>query len=163
MIARGTHLTRVAYLLTGDQELANDLVQTVLARAMLSWRRIGKMSDIEAYLRRAMINERTSSWRKTRREVLTGAAPDVGAVPGPWASEPDLGELDAVIQALPYRQRAALVLRYYEDLDDAQIAAALDCAEATVRSLVHRALVTLRTDAAAFRSADVKEREMGEP
>lgn len=162
MAARGTHLIRLAYLLTGDRETANDLVQTVLTRAMTSWARIGKMDDVEAYLRRSLVNARTSSWRKNHREVPVGPNFLMDERPEVWPADPDLLELDVALRGLPYRQRAAVVLRYYEDLDDGQIAAVLDCAEATVRSLVFRALTTLRAQASILRNALPADRHLEE-
>ena len=123
--ARGQHLVRVAYLLTGDHALAQDLVQAVLSRALLSWGRLSQLDDVDAYLRRAVVNARTSWWRRVSRHESPAE---------------DRGEL----ARLPYAQRAVLVLRYFEDLPDAQIASILDCAESTVRSHARRGLATLR-------------------
>lgn len=139
--ARGQHLVRVAYLLTGDQQLAQDLVQGVLSRALLSWSRLSQLDDIDAYLRRAVVNARTSWWRRvTRHESPVELLPVIVA-PAPTE---DRAALVGELARLPYGQRAVLVLRYFEDLPDAQIASILGCAEATVRSHARRGLTTLR-------------------
>jgi RNA polymerase sigma-70 factor (sigma-E family) len=144
--ARGPALLRLAYVLTGDTQRAEDLLQTALAKAYRRWEAVG---DPEAYVRRVLVNAHTSWWRALRnREVPTGESLD--------RATPDVGEsvtareaLWVELRALPLRQRTALVLRYYEGLDDAEISTYLDCAPATVRSLVSRALATLRARAKA--------------
>ena len=138
--ARGAHLVRVATLLTGDVALGEDLAQDVLARAMLSWQRISAGGNVEAYLRRSLVNARTSWWRRHHRPAApaTEYGPDLAD---------SVATRDVVLRALaqlPPRQRAAVVLRYYEDLPDAQIAAALGCSTATVRAHCHKAIPTLR-------------------
>ena len=139
--ARGQHLVRVAYLLTGDHQLAQDLVQSVLSRALLSWGRLSQLDDVDAYLRKAVVNARTSWWRKvSRHEALVDLRPLIEAP----VSYEDRGVLVSQLARLPYNQRAVLVLRYFEDLPDAQIAAILGCAESTVRSHARRGLTTLR-------------------
>jgi RNA polymerase sigma-70 factor (sigma-E family) len=139
--ARGQHLVRVAFLLTGDQQLAQDLVQGVLSRALLSWGRLSQLDDVDAYLRRAVVNARTSWWRRVTRHESPVELLPVNAVPAP--SE-DRAVLVGELARLPYNQRAVLVLRYFEDLPDAQIAEILGCAEATVRSHARRGLTSLR-------------------
>ncbi len=144
--ARGQHLVRVAYLLTGDHQLAQDLVQGVLSRAMLSWARISQVDDVDAYLRRAVVNARTSWWRRVSRHESTVSLPPVDAVVPELSA--DRQALVGELARLPYAQRAVLVLRYFEDLPDAQIASILDCAESTVRSHARRGLATLRVSLA---------------
>jgi RNA polymerase sigma-70 factor (sigma-E family) len=139
--ARGQHLVRVAYLLTGDHQLAQDLVQAVLARALLSWGRIGKLDDVDAYLRRAVVNARTSWWRKVSRHE---SPVDVVPIAALESLAEDRSLLVGELQRLPYNQRAVLVLRYFEDLPDAQIGVILECAESTVRSHARRGLTALR-------------------
>jgi RNA polymerase sigma-70 factor (sigma-E family) len=143
--ARGAGLVRFAILLTGDDHRAEDLVQEALARAYLRWHWIGRADHPDVYVRRMLVNASRSWWRRrTNRELpveRTGdrpAAGDLGA---------ESAERDAVwrlIVRLPHRQRAVLVLRYYEDLDDATIADILDCSTATVRTHAMRALNVLR-------------------
>jgi RNA polymerase sigma-70 factor (sigma-E family) len=145
--ARGPALLRLAYVLTGDNHRAEDLLQTALAKAYRRWDVVGQADNPEGYVRRVLVNAHTSWWRARRnRELPTGESLDVAT--------PDVGEavtvreaLWAELRALPLRQRTAVVLRYYEGLDDAEISAYLDCAPATVRSLVSRGLATLRARA----------------
>lgn len=141
--ARGQHLVRVAYLLTGDHALAQDLVQAVLSRAMLSWGRLSQLDDVDAYLRRAVVNARTSWWRRVARHESPVDLPPVAAAAVP-DSVADRQLLVAELARLPRSQRVVLVLRYFEDLPDAQIAAVLGCAESTVRSHARRGLAALR-------------------
>jgi RNA polymerase sigma-70 factor (sigma-E family) len=146
--ARGTALVRFAVMLCGDRHRAEDVVQAGLARAYRSWRRISAMERPEAYVKRIILRE-WLSWRRLRSSselpVDAFADDDATAVPPP----PEPSVLSALWQAmalLPARQRAVLVLRYYEDLPDSEIAALLGCAEATVRSLAARSLAQLRTN-----------------
>lgn len=143
VIARGTALLRFAYLLTRDPGLAEDLVQEAFVRAHRRWDTIATLEHPEAYLRRVIVNQ-CLSWRRRRAATeVVGAPPDTGTPDGSDA----LAERDLVwraIAGLPARQRAVLVLRYYEAMTDRDIAAVLECAEGTVRSLAARAFETLR-------------------
>jgi len=144
MAARQGALTRTAYLLTGSQYAADDLVQVTLTKLYLAWDRISDRQHVDAYARRALINEHRSTWRRASRrlEVLSDAPPELGHT-GP---EYD-GEREAVwqfVQGLPPRQRAVIVLRYYEDLSEAQIADLLGISTGTVKSQASRALAALR-------------------
>jgi RNA polymerase sigma-70 factor (sigma-E family) len=148
--ARHATLTRTAFLLTGDHHAAEDLVQTALARTYLAWRRIHDQSALDTYVRRAMVNEHTAWWRRAwrRRETLTAELPDRPATdprgdPGGWADRD--GELWRLLRALPRHHRAAVVLRYFEDLSEAETAEILGCSIGTVKSRTHRALATLRS------------------
>ena len=135
-------LARFAYLVCGDAALAEDLTQDVLVEACARWNRLGRVEDIDAYLRRAVVNRRTSWWRKVgRRESLTPVVR-----PGTWTDADDRPDEDLwqALRELPARQRAAVVLRFYEHLSFAEVAGVLDCQESTARSLVHRALAHLR-------------------
>ncbi|MER7004507.1 SigE family RNA polymerase sigma factor [Dactylosporangium sp. NPDC000555] len=142
---RGAALVRLGRLLTGDRHQGEDLVQEVLARAFVRWDRI-TADPPEPYLRRMLVNAAISRWRlASNREVAVAEPQDV---PGLRDLGAEAAERDAtwrLIRALPPKQRAAVVLRYYEDLDDAAIAALLNCSRETVRSQVKRALDTLRT------------------
>jgi RNA polymerase sigma-70 factor (sigma-E family) len=143
---RGAALLRFAYLLTRDHARAEEAVQDALIAAYSRWTRICRGQDPEAYVRRSIVNADISRWRRfLRRETPT---PD----PAPESVGKDLADAQAEHDAvwalcatLPTKQRAAVVLRYYEDLPDAEIAEILDCSPATVRSQIHRALATLRT------------------
>ncbi|WP_410789497.1 SigE family RNA polymerase sigma factor [Kribbella sp. C-35] len=143
---RGAALLRFAYLLTRDHARAEEAVQDALIAAYSRWNRICRGQDPEAYVRRSIVNADISRWRRfLRRETPT-------ADPVRTSSRPDhadaQAEQDAVwtlCATLPTKQRAAVVLRYYEDLPDAEIAEILGCSPATVRSQIHRALASLRT------------------
>jgi RNA polymerase sigma-70 factor (ECF subfamily) len=142
--ARSGALLRVAYLLCGDLSLAEDLLQTTLTRTYLAWRRLGSIDSLEAYSRRVLFNTATSWWRRRwRGERPTQVLPEQ-----PVSDQTDnLVERDAVwrlLSTLPTRQRAVIVLRYYEDLSEADIATELGLSVGTVKSHASRALATLR-------------------
>lgn len=146
--ARLPAVLRYATALTGSPPLAEDVVQEVLVRAQARWRRISAAERPEAYVRRMVLNEYLG-WRRRRasRDVLTAPA-DLELV-GPAVADPAEahGERDRMrlaLATLPRRQRAVLVLRFYEGLTDVEIAADLGCSAGTVRSHASRALATLR-------------------
>jgi RNA polymerase sigma-70 factor (sigma-E family) len=144
MTARQGGLVRTAYLLTGSQHAAEDLVQATLTKLYLAWDRISDRQHVDAYARRALVNEHRSTWRRASRhlEVLSDAVPDAGQAPVGYD-----GEREAVwqfVQGLPPRQRAVVVLRYYEDLSEAEIAELLGISTGTVKSQASRALASLR-------------------
>jgi RNA polymerase sigma-70 factor (sigma-E family) len=147
VLARGAALLRFAYLLARDAGQAEDLVQEALLKANRRWERVVRADRPEAYVRRIVVND-FLSWRRRRSSTeVTGAVPETAvsdAADG--VAERDL--LWRALATLPARQRAVLVLRYYEDLTDPQIADVLGCALGTVRSLTTRALAALRTDQA---------------
>jgi RNA polymerase sigma-70 factor (sigma-E family) len=143
--ARAAGLLRFAYLVTGSQHAAEDAVQEALTSACAKWARVSRTRDPDAYVRRMIVNAHVSGWRRTRREspvALVRDAP-VESVAGRVVTADAVWR---VCQALPRQQRAAVVLRFYEDLEYAEIAAVLDLAEPTVRSHVHRALAALRVE-----------------
>jgi len=146
--ARGTALVRFAMLLTGDDHRAEDLVQDALTKAYLRWPRIRRTDNPDVYLRQLVINGSRSWWRRrANRETpgLTPTEPAQSAAAGDLGDEAaDRDELWRLISALPQKQRAVVVLRYYEDLDDATIAQILECTPATVRTHSMRALHKLR-------------------
>jgi RNA polymerase sigma-70 factor (sigma-E family) len=142
--SRSRALTRFAYLLTGNSHEAEDALQSALTSAYAKWPRIGRTDDPEAYVRRMIVNAHVSIWRAFRRREQPMAEPrsEIG-----YDDVPPDGEADRVwllCAALPARQRAAVVLRFYEDLSYREIAGVLDVSEATVRSHIHRALAALR-------------------
>lgn len=142
--ARGDSLLRFAFLLTGNHATAEDAVQTVLARAFLGWTRIKHYGNLDAYFRRALVNERTTQWRRNRkREVSLETLPEL-VCPDTLARSDDRLALMGVMSRLPRKQRAAIVLRYFEGLPDAEIAVILDCSTSTVRTLVARGLSKIR-------------------
>lgn len=138
-------LLRLAAALCGDGSTADDIVSDVLGRAYEQWHRISAVDRPGAYVRRMVVNEFLSRKRKQRWTVLTPEFEDHHAVgPDHAHAHAERAALKARIAQLPERQRAVLVLRYYEDLPDDQIADLLDCAVGTVRSLASRALAALR-------------------
>ena len=141
--ARVPALLRFAYLVTGSQHAAEDAVQTALTRACEKWSRVRRTTDPDAYVRRMVVNEHVSGWRRSgRREVAVAEVRD--ATVEPMAAIDESDAVWRVCSTLPRQQRAAVVLRFYEDLEYAEIAALLECSETTVRSHVHRALNALR-------------------
>lgn len=141
--ARGRmrELLRFAHVLTGDPHRAADLVQDALERTLMSWDRVVRKDDPEAYVRRAIVNRSVSIWRRTRRERLVAESPDRAYDVKPGHDD----ELWGALATLPPRQRAVLVLRYYEDLSEADTAAALGCSVGTVKSQTSKGLARLRT------------------
>ena len=137
-------LVRTAYAVSGDRGLAEDAVQTAFAKAYRSWRRISRLDAPEAYLRRMVVNEVLNDRRLARRrhEVTSAEPPD--RVRSGDADLFDRDELWRAVSTLPPRQRAVLVLRYYEDLSEQQIADALGCRPGTVKSQASAALASLR-------------------
>ncbi|GAA1032974.1 SigE family RNA polymerase sigma factor [Virgisporangium ochraceum] len=141
---RWPRLLRVAYLLTGDWAGAEDLVQTALVKAWFAWRRIG--GDPEPYVRRIVVTTFVSHRRRRWiGEVPVGTVPDVmGADAAAGHADRDL--LWRALLRLPAKQRAVLVLRYFEDLSEEQIAATLGVRAGTVKSQASKALARLRLD-----------------
>jgi RNA polymerase sigma-70 factor (sigma-E family) len=141
---RSPALLRTAYLLTGDHGLAEDLLQTALAKCWFAWGRID--GPPEPYVRRAMATTYATWWRrKWRGERPTGQLPDRGDPPG-TSHVDDRDALWRALAALPRRQRAVVVLRYYEDLSEPETASALGVSVGTVKSQAAKALATLRRD-----------------
>jgi RNA polymerase sigma-70 factor (sigma-E family) len=150
--ARGRmrELLRFAHVLTGDPHRAADLVQDALERTLISWHRVERKDDPEAYVRRAIVNRHISVWRRTRRERLVAETPE-GSYDEPRGRD---DELWAALATLPPRQRAVVVLRFYEDLTEADTAAALGCTVGTVKSQTWKALARLRTQVTRADVAD---------
>jgi len=157
--ARGAALVRFARLLTGDPHRAEDLVQEALARAYLRWESIVRTEQPDAYLRRMVINSSHSWWRRrSNRETPTA---ELGDRVAPGNLDNEAAERDAMwqqIARLSERQRAVLVLRYYEDLDDATIADILGCSAVTVRSHALKALNILRAHVGVARTTSGRAR-----
>lgn len=142
--ARSSALLRTAYLLAGDWATAEDLLQTALTKTYLAWKRLGGIEAVEPYARRVLVNTATSWWRRRwHGERPTEVLPER---PGPDRHEEALDRdvLWQHVRALPTRQRAVLVLRFYEDLSEAQTADLLEISPGTVKSQTSRALATLR-------------------
>jgi RNA polymerase sigma-70 factor (sigma-E family) len=150
-MARLHSLLRYAVVLTGDPDLAQDVVQEVLARAQVRWRRISELEAPEAYVRRMVLNEYLS-WRRTWAvrhvhavgERLVDLDDARGGTGDHAQGVVDADELWRRLATLGRKQRAVLVLRYYEQMDDETIADLLGCSPATVRSQASKALRTLR-------------------
>ncbi|GAB3822735.1 SigE family RNA polymerase sigma factor [Kribbella italica] len=142
---RGAGLLRFAYLITRDRGRAEEAVQDALIAAYPRWSRIG--ADPDAYVRRCIVNADISRWRRFFRRETPVDDPSALAVVVGADHATSYADADAVWRlcaSLPTRQRAAVVLRYYEGLPDADIAEILGCTAATVRSQIHRALSSLR-------------------
>ena len=142
-------LLRTAVLLTGDVHMAEDLLQTSLSRLYLSWHRVQREEAMDAYVRRIMVNQHTSWWRRAWRHRETVTDPD-DLVQAQRTGRPvdvevvERAALWRLVQMLPPRQRAAVVLRFYEDLSEAQTAEVLGCSVGTVKASTSRALARLR-------------------
>jgi RNA polymerase sigma-70 factor (sigma-E family) len=143
--SRWPGLVRLAYGLTGDRWTAEDIAQTALARAFVAWRRVSRADDPDAYLRRILINANNRRYRRHRVAEEPGDPPE-GTADGPADLVGDRFTLLAALRDLPPRQRAVVVLHYWEDLTDTQIAAAIGCSPGTVRSQLSRALARLRAN-----------------
>ncbi|MEV4358634.1 SigE family RNA polymerase sigma factor [Nonomuraea sp. NPDC051941] len=142
---RGDHHLKTAVLLTGDWHTAEDLVQSCLGKLYRVWHRLDTSSDPDAYLRRILVNTYRSWWRaRWRREIPRAELPEL---PGPG----DVGDTRAVAEdvrqalaRLPARQRTALVLRFFADLPEAEVADLMGCSPGTVKTHTHRGLQAMR-------------------
>jgi RNA polymerase sigma-70 factor (sigma-E family) len=146
--SRGPGLLRLAYVLTGNRADAEDVVQDALSRALPRWGRISSVEDPDAYVRRMVVNAHVSWWRRFRRRESPVADPVPVTAAAPARSGRPEGR-DRVWRAcvgLPEAQRTAVVLRFYEDLEYAEIAALTGVREGTVRSRVSRGLAVLREE-----------------
>ena len=147
MHGRWPGLVRLGYGLTGDLQLAEDLAQTAFAKAYASWSRVRRADHPDAYLRRIVINANRSRFRKLRvTEVLTESLPEQLSHAGTGDEQADRATLMAALMRLPYGQRAAIVLRYWLDLTEAETAAILGCSVGNVKSQSSRALAKLRAN-----------------
>jgi len=147
--ARQDRLMGVAYLLTGDRSEAEDLLQTSMVKMYLAWDRVRERGSVDAYVRRIMVNESTSLWRRgrRRREQVTDFAAE--QAPEGSAVEPEYDEgfraaVWDVVSTLPRKARAVVALRYYEGLSEAETAEVLGISVGTVKSQSSRALAALR-------------------
>lgn len=147
-------LLRTAYLLTGDGVAAEELVQDTLVRLYPKWQLVQAADVPLAYVRRSLANGFVNHTRRaaSRRETAVEYLPELPDERDRARGVEDRDELWALLRALPERQRAALVLRYFHDLSDEDIGAALGCRIGTVRSLVSRGLAAMREHADAGRS-----------
>ena len=145
--SRGAALLRTALLLTHNLADAEDLVQVALAKTYQAWDRIEDRGAVDGYVRRAMVNTHISWWRRRRvEEYPTDDIPERAVAD--HAGDSELQDaLRRAIERLPRRMRAAVVLRYYEDMTEAEIANVLGVSQGTVKSTVSRAVAKLRIDA----------------
>ncbi|MGI9093356.1 MAG: SigE family RNA polymerase sigma factor [Mycobacteriales bacterium] len=153
--SRSAALHRTAYLMTGNSDAAQDVVQTALTRIYLAWPRRAFWENRDAYARKVVTNVVLSEGaRRWRGEQPTGELPEPPA-DGRSDDVTLLAERDALrraLMALPVRQRTAVVLRHYVDLSEADTAATMDCPLNTVKSLTARGLAALRTHVEGARS-----------
>lgn len=144
VVGRSPSYLRTAYLLTGDWGHAEDLLQTALAKVYRAWGRLRDHDNLDAYVRRVLVNTQTTWWRRAwKAEQPTGTLPDW---PGPdvVSASDDRDRLRRALLELPPRQRAVVVLRHYEDLGEADVARVLGCSVGTVKSQCARGLARLR-------------------
>jgi RNA polymerase sigma-70 factor (sigma-E family) len=143
---RGRALLRSAYLLTGNLADAEDLVQSALAKTYQAWDRIEDRGAIDGYVRRAIVNTHISWWRRRKvDEYPTDEIPDQPVADS--SSDSELRDvLKRAVDRLPQRMRAAVVLRYFEDMTEAEVAQVLGVSQGTVKSTISRAVAKLRAD-----------------
>ena len=143
--ARQPSLLRTAYLLTGDRHQAEDILQTSLAKLYLAWDKVHDRGSVDAYVRRIMVNENNSLWRRPwkKREYVAEQLPEGDAHHDQY-DEGLSAALWDVVQSLPPKARAVVVLRYYEQLSEAETADVLGISTGTVKSQCSRALAALR-------------------
>jgi RNA polymerase sigma-70 factor (sigma-E family) len=147
VLARQASLFRAPFLLTGDRQLAEDLVQSSLERAYQHWRRVAAADNPDAYLQRVMVNLATDWWR-SRQRVIERSLAAAAHVPSGETGQAEKAErrdlLLSALRSLPARMRAVVVLRYYEDLSEAETAVMMGCSVGTVKSQTARALDRMR-------------------
>jgi RNA polymerase sigma-70 factor (sigma-E family) len=149
VIGRWPRLMRTAFLLTGEQHAAEDLVQSTLEQVYVAWRRVGAADEPEAYVRRVMINAHARKHRRRLREFLapkddSGLVREVADTGDRIAQADDRGVLLKALAQLPPRQREAVVLRYWEDLTETQAAQAMGCSVGAVKSNTAKGIAKLR-------------------
>ena len=149
LAARQPSLLRTAYLLTGDRHDAEDLVQTALAKLYLSWDKVQHQGSMDGYVRRILVNEHNSLWRRAWKKREHGRGPDAEVTDHAVDAHDDGAgaALWDVVQTLPRKARAVVVLRYYEELTEAETADVLGISVGTVKSQTSRALAALRARA----------------
>lgn len=144
VVARSAALLRTAYLLVGDRSKAEDLLQTALVKTYLAWDRIKDAGATEAYVRRVMATTATSWWRRRWRVEHVAVSADEPAVADASARLADADEVRRLLLTLPARQRAVLVLRYYDDMSEKDVAEMLGISRGAVSSTAARGLAALR-------------------
>ena len=163
MTARQPSLLRTAYLLTGNRHDAEDLVQTAFAKLYLSWDKVRHQGSMDGYVRRILVNEHNSLWRRAWKKREHSAEDDVlHALDAPHHDAYDDGAGSALwdlVQTLPRKARAVVVLRYYEQLSEAETAAVLGISVGTVKSQASRALAAMRSRIHDHPELSVREEE----
>ncbi|WP_328668779.1 SigE family RNA polymerase sigma factor [Streptomyces sp. NBC_00328] len=149
VVGRWPRLMRTAFLLTGEQHAAEDLVQTTLEQVYVAWRRVGAADEPDAYVRRVMINAHARKHRRKLKEFLapkddSGLNREVPDSGDPIARADDRGALITALAQLPPRQRQAVVLRYWEDLSESRTAEAMGCSVGAVKSNAAKGIAKLR-------------------
>ena len=152
VLARWSTFHRLAILLTASESASQDLMQTTLEKAYVAWPKISAMEAPDAYVRRIMVNSLVSTHRlaRNRREFAAAEPPEQGTA----SREDEVLDHEVLwplVCTLPTRQRAVIVLRYYEDLSEREIADALGCSVGTVKSTAHDAMTALRRGITAVR------------
>jgi RNA polymerase sigma-70 factor (sigma-E family) len=159
--ARTPVLLRTAYLLCGDWHRAEDIVSAALVKLYVAWDRAARAANLDAYVRqivvRAWLDERRRPWR--REHAVGPALPEEPAPADLAADSAARVDLRRALAAMPPRQRAVLVLRFYEDMSVEQTAAVLRCSAGAVRTMTHRALAALRAQLPGIEVADDQLRE----
>jgi len=149
VIGRWPRLLRTAFLLTGEQHAAEDLVQSTLEQVYVAWRRVSSADDPEAYVRRVMINAHSRRHRRRLKEFLapkddSGLTHELPDTDDRIARADDRSALLTALAQLPARQREAVVLRYWEDLSETQAAEAMGCSVGAVKSNAAKGIAKLR-------------------
>jgi RNA polymerase sigma-70 factor (ECF subfamily) len=146
MTASWPSLYRTAVLMTSDAQLAEDLLQNTMGKVYKSWRRVSRVEHPRSYARTILANEVSTWWRRrSSSELPVETWPEATSISGLDDQIVDADLMWQALSTLPARQRAVVVLRYYEDLSGAEIAAVLGISEGAVKSHTHRALRTLET------------------
>ncbi|MFC8667292.1 SigE family RNA polymerase sigma factor [Streptomyces sp. NPDC057199] len=158
---RSAPLFRGALVLTGNRETAEDLVQETLERVCRKWRTIAAKDAPDAYVRRIMVNLANDRWRRFRRTVPHQDTGDMAAPGDEYGRIDSRDQLVRALQSLPMRMRTVVVLRYFHDLSDAEIAADLRISQSTVRSQLARGMEKLRSQFPALSGPSPRQPEEG--
>lgn len=135
-------LLRTAWLLTGSADRSQELVQAAFVKTYAAWPRVRRESAL-AYARRVLVNQKTDTWRRTSREFVVDDVPERQVAPNGTVEHRD--QILRMLELLPRQQRTIVVLRYYQDLSEQQVADTLGISVGTVKSAASRGLATLRT------------------
>ncbi|MBG0814199.1 SigE family RNA polymerase sigma factor [Planomonospora sp. ID82291] len=142
VVARGPALLRAARQVAGNPDDAEDLLQAALARTYLAWERIEDRAALDGYVRRTMVNINISWWRRRKLQEYPSEQVPEPIVPSGRRQLPE--RVEQALDGLPARMRAAIVLRYYEDMTEPEVARALGVSVGTVKSTVSRGMAKLR-------------------